>query len=363
MMARHLPRRARRTVLGLTLVEMMVSIAIGMLIVTAMSLLFANNSRSRGETERAARKIENGRFALEMLRTELEHAGFYAVLDPRKLALPAAKPDACATAIGDLKTALGVYIQGYDNTAGGLSCIPDVKAGTDVLVLRRASSCVAGAGTCPALPAGAVAFQASSCNESANNELSNTDVANHYRLSTVAGDLTLHKRNCSTTAEIYRYVVRVYFIANNDKAGDGVPTLKRAELATTGGAVGFTTVSLVQGVENMQLEYGLDTNGDGSPDVDSASPDIYLNCTSGTTPTCVGHWTSVVTAKVHLLTRSVEPTPGHVDSKSYVLGRVADITAGTGAAHTVAAANDPYKRSVFQEVVRLQNASGRRATP
>lgn len=360
--ARPMPPAIRRS-RGLTLVEMMVAVAIGVLIVTAMSLLFANNSRSRTETERASQKVENGRYALELIAGELEHAGYFALFDPRKLTLPAAKPDACATAIADLKAAMPVHVQGYDDGSGGLSCISDVKAGTDVLVVRRVSTCAAGVGTCPALPAGAVGFQASSCNDPLQPELATGVVDNFYRFSATAADFDRTRRDCATAAEVQRYFVRIYFVANNDKAGDGVPTLKRTELGAAGGAPEFSTVSLVQGVENLQLEYGMDTNTDGNPDVYSAAPDSYLNCTAATTPTCVGHWSSVVTSKVYLLARNLDGSPGHVDDKSYTLGRVADAAAGSGAAKTVGPYSDSFKRSVFQEVVRLQNVSGRRFSP
>ena len=77
---------------GLSLVELLVAVAIGTVIVTAMALLFANSSRTRGETERSGRNIENGRYAMELLRGELQHAGYFAEFDPRELALPATKP-------------------------------------------------------------------------------------------------------------------------------------------------------------------------------------------------------------------------------------------------------------------------------
>ncbi len=54
---------ARRPNLGMSLVELLVAISIGMLVVAAMALLFASNSRSRSETERTGFNIENGRYA------------------------------------------------------------------------------------------------------------------------------------------------------------------------------------------------------------------------------------------------------------------------------------------------------------
>lgn len=358
MMRSQSPRIRHRSQ-GLTLVEMMVSIAIGMVILTAMALLFANNSRTRSEIERASHKIENGRFALEILATELEHAGYLAELDPRLLPLPAVVPDACATAVADLKAALGLHVQGEDGSAAALPCLADVRSDTDVIVVRRAATCVAGVGTCAALDAGAPGFQASSCNDPARPELATGAVDNFFRLSATAADFDRTRRDCATAAEIRRYLVRIFYIANNDRPGDGIPTLKRAEL----GATGFTVTSLAQGVENLQVEYGMDTNADGSPDVYGAAPDLYLGCSSASTPTCVEHWASVVTAKLFVLSRNAEPTPGHTDAKVYTLGRVADAATGSGAEFQVGPFSDRFKRSVFQEVVRLQNASARRLSP
>jgi hypothetical protein len=95
----------------------------------------------------------------------------------------------------------------------------------------------------------------------------------------------------------------------------------------------------------------------------SASPDLYQGCSDTSTPTCVQHWASVVSAKVYLLARDLDGSPAHADAKVYTLGRVADAADGSGAPKTVGPFADRFKRSVFQQVVRLQNASGRRFSP
>ncbi|MBX3658661.1 MAG: PilW family protein [Ramlibacter sp.] len=340
---------------GISLVELMVTIAIGMLIVAAMAILFANNSRSRAELEKTSQKIENGRYALDVMAADIQNAGYFAEFEPRVLTMPTDKPDACATDVASLTAALRVHVQGNNDVAAStLSCLSDVKPGTDVLVIRRVSGCVAGVAGCTALAAGDVRFQASSCNSA--TELGSGAVADSFRLDTSTSTLTLTRRDCTTVADVRRFLVRIYYIGNNDKAGDGIPTLKRAEL--TGGA--FVPVSLVQGVENMQIEYGLDTDGDGAPDVYTPAPDSYLACTNATSPTCAQHWASVMTAKVSLLSRNVESTAGYVDAKSYVVGRKPDgAGAISGTDNVIGPMNDAFKRSVFETVIRFQNPAGR----
>lgn len=349
----HIRMRQR----GLTLIELMVTVAIGMLIVASMAVLLANNSRTRDETEKTSLKIENGRFAIEALAGDVQNAGYLAELDPRDITLPVTKPDPCATDAASVAQAMRLHVQGYDNvTATTLSCLPDVKPGTDVVVLRRASGCVAGVGDCPALASGDLAFQASSCSNSA--ELGSATVTDHYKLSsTGTSTLTLTRYNCTTLAEIRRFHVLIYYVANNDRAGDGVPTLKRAEL--TGGA--FVSVSLAQGVENLQVEYGLDlapaTLTDGVADAYTPDPDAYNSCAAAV---CVQQWASVVTARIFVLARNKDLTAGYSDAKTYVLGHNADGTAGaSGTDKTVGPLGDAYRRNVFQTLVRFQGPAGR----
>jgi type IV pilus assembly protein PilW len=336
---------------GLTLVELMVSIVISLMVMTAMASLYANVSSGRAEIERVSRRMENGRYGLNVLADEIQNAGYFAEFDPRALALPTTNPDPCATTVADLGTALRVSVQGYDNADGSaLACLTDVKAGSDIIVLRRLNGCANGSSGCTALVGGEVGFQASSCSDAA--ELGSGNVSNFFKLSATTNAFTLRQRNCTSAAEVRKLFVRIFYIANNDKAGDGIPTLKKAELSGSG----FVESSVAQGVDSLQIEYGLDTAGNGVPTVYTANPDAYLACNASTTPTCVGHWASVVTAKIHMLARSVDASPGFSDSKTYTLGRAADGTGGiSGSQVTVGPYSDAFKRTVFQSVVRFQN--------
>lgn len=348
-------RRSRR---GLSLVELLVSITIGMLIVAALAVLFSNNSRSRSEIEKSSQRIDNGRYALDLLAGDIQNAGYLAEFDPRQLTLTTAKPDPCLTGAADLTTALPLHVQGYNDVAANvLTCLTNVKAGTDVIVVRRANGCANGAVGCSTPVSGDYAFQASSC--SSATELGSSIVTNYYVLSSTASAFTRTKKDCTTVADNRRYLVRIYFIATQDKTGDGIPTLKRVELV--GGA--WSIVSLVQGVDNMQIEYGLDTDANGSVEIYTPAPDAYLSCSDTTTPTCVQQWASVVTAKVTLLTRNADRSDGFTDTKIYTLGHNADgASAASGTEKTVGPFNDAYKRGVYQEVVRFQNVSGRNAS-
>ena len=356
----NIQHRTRQT--GLSIVELMISITIGLLILAGLTTILVNNSRARTEIERANRQIENGRYALQLLSDDLKLAGYYAefsgmAFDPAATGLIMLNglPDPCQTNLDNLRGALPLHVQGYDNASTIPSCLSDVKSNTDILVIRRASTCEAGVADCAAAANdGTPYFQASLCSGATELDAAITNNASYlgsyYQLDTTLANLTntataLHRRDCTTTppgtvAAIHRYRTHIYFIANNNNTGDGIPTLKRAEL---GPGPAFATIALVDGIENLQIQYGID-----SPVVNGV-PDSYMAA-----PGSVANWGAAVTAKINLLARNTEITAGYSTTKTYTLGYDA-----SGALITVSF-TDSYKRHAYQSQVRLNNPAGRR---
>ena len=64
---------------------------------------------------------------------------------------------------------------------------------------------------------------------------------------------------------------------------------------------------------------------------------------------------NAMTAKIHLLSRSTEASPGYRDTKTYPLGLQAD-----GTQLTVGPYNDGFKRHAYTETIRMNNPAGRR---
>lgn len=328
---------------GLSLVELMVAVTISLLVLTALSAIFISTTRSRNEMQKSTQQQESGRYAVELLADNLKMAGYLAEFDSSPLTTPATLPDPCSTTIADLLTALPLHVQGVNDAAAIPSCISDVKGGTDIIVVRRASTCIAGATGCAAFVEGEPHFQASLCtpNDGSGAELahavsSNADYAAYYfALSTSAADFTRHKTSCVATdyASIQRYFVHIYYIANNNVSGDGIPTLKRAEL----GAGAFTVVPLVDGIENMQIEYGVDSNGDGVPNTYTSAPANTAD------------WRNVMAARIHLLARNTTSSQGYTDNRVYTLGD-----------KEVSAPGDGYKRHVYSSTAQFVNPSWRR---
>jgi len=331
---------------GLSLIELMISIALGMLILSALATLFVNQSKARAELDKSNRMIDNGRYALEVLSDNLKLAGFYGALDPSSITVPATLPNPCSTTMSEIAAALPLSIQGYDAANAGTvasrpSCVPTtLKTGSDILVVRRVDT------SAPVTHAAASAV--ASTTPYLQAKLCPYDTL-AYKVDRVPANLTLHQRNCpfgiaavtGPYADLRRMVVEIYFIDSNNQAGDGIPTLKRVELSTTGTMTAGAAVPLVEGIEYMQIDYGLDDDGDGSADSYIAAP-------------ALADWPNIMSAKHNIIARNIETTAGHTDTKTYSLG-------GSPAITYTPAAGDHYKRHAYTQVVRLINPSGRRA--
>jgi len=169
--------RAQTQQFGYTIIELMIAITISLIILASLVAIFANNSRTRAEIERANQQTENGRYALQLITEDLHNAGYFAEFNPASLPTPGAttggaKPDPCDITVAGLNSNLPLAVQGYDNglnpappawTCGSSASI-DLRPGTDILVVRHASTCAVGSPGCDATVANAAYFQASGCN-------------------------------------------------------------------------------------------------------------------------------------------------------------------------------------------------------
>lgn len=345
-------RPLSRLLRGYSLIEFMIAITLGMMILAGVTTVFLRNSATRSGLERGFQLNDNGLHALQVLSDELRNAGYLADFDPKHLPTTAVMPNLCASTFTELAGALPFAIQGIDNISTALACLPDARTASDVVSVRRVATCPGGSLGCETPPTGTAFLQPSRCNST--TELASQNRQDHYRFETETAKLTLLGGDCTSLAPYYQYRTHLYYVANNDKAQDGIPTLKRAELVPGG----FAIVSVAQGIEQLQIEYGIDagalagTTLTGAPGTFSANPAIYKGC-AGTV--CSTYWRNAVAARVHLLVRATTPTMGHVESKTYLLGNNAD---GTDNFYTPPT-KDAYKRRVFSATARLNNVAGR----
>jgi type IV pilus assembly protein PilW len=333
---------------GFSLIELMVAVTLGLVLILALASLLAQQSRSRAELDKSAAQVENGRYALSILQSDIQLGGFYGQF-AGSIAVPGSLPNACETAnVSNINASLALPLQGYSNVVGSsmpseLGCLAaaNLVDGTDVLVIRRLQA----SDTLSTIAQAATGTNAKRIYVQTNPSGRVTDRGEN------SGSFTLTKKDNATPAELREYVERIYFVSPCNvfasgqttctAAADGgkpIPTLKRLELSVSGGATAFVLTPLVEGVENMQIDYGVDTEGVGGP----AYPFIQA-------PTLT-QWPNVVAANIFLLVRNPIETVGQTDAKTYNLGL----------AGSVGPFNDRYKRHVYSTGARVINVASRK---
>jgi type IV pilus assembly protein PilW len=386
---------------GLSLIELMIAIALGMLVVAAVLAVYINVYRANNELAKANSQIENGRFAMQILENDVVHAGYWGIyvppfddlttldtVDPSTGYMPGtpiAAPDPClnpsswaaaSTSIGtstDEDNLIGIPVQAYAATpAVCASVITNPKSSTDVLVVRHVSTCsliwngtswTSSDPNCEADNSSTMYFQAALCK---------TQTSPPYVLAASASSFNTLRMdgqgaNCPSAnlAEKRKYISNLYYIRNYSVTpGDGIPTLMRSTFA---GTLQQSAQPLVEGIEGFHVELGIDNVSSSGGNTDYANvigwvdptnltsttnrgdgvPDSYVSCPSaGCT---VAQLRDVVAVRIYVLARAKSPTTGYTDTKTYNLGSV-----------TLGPFNDSYKRHVFSTTIRLKDVSGRR---
>lgn len=322
---------------GLTLIELMVGVALGMVVTVALMHLYAGVSRNAQQVQRASAQIENGRYAAELLRDDIQLAGFYG--ETTYDGAVYTSPDPCATDASGAGFAgapfgLPTAVRGY-TAAEALGCLTSRSrmADTEALAVRRLEITTVNPA---ALAAGNNQFhvQYSFC--------SAAPAAAALVFSKTAADFTLLDRACANANVARAYVARIYFVASCNRCGAGgdtVPTLKRLDLVGNQ----LVETALVEGVESFRMEYGFDTDGNGSADEYRTSP-------AGAGAASL--WENVVAVKLHFIVRSTVAEPGSSTATAQSFN--------FGGAGVISTAADGFNRRAYSTTLRLINISGAR---
>lgn len=237
---------------GMTLVELMVAMLIGSVLIAGAVTVFLQSRTTYRTAESIARLQENARFAMDTLEPDVRLASFWGRTNqPAFINVPAGITVTCAgtdpvTATIwalDLTTAVETVDEtiGYNLDCAGTTPRPD----SDVLVVRHAAARE------NVVPGGAGQVQM-------HGDVSTGRVFDDGILPAGFGP----------EAETHDVIVNAYYVSNQstfDPVG-GLPALRRLSLVDGGGNGQMEDQEIMPGVENLQVQLGLDTNGNGEVD-------------------------------------------------------------------------------------------------
>jgi type IV pilus assembly protein PilW len=312
---------------GFSVVELMIAMLLSMALSASIIAVFVNNSYSFNQDENIGRMQDDARHALREIAFDLSMAGHYADLH---------LPD----------------IVSYD---GGLTIGTDCGPAGEVNWMYRTTE--AGTGNSLSVTAidnatNAAVAAAYYCFES-GELLDGTDVVAIKRVAgaeatTLSANRAYLRTNgtvgvlFSGTAPIglpvtiappradWAFRPSIYYIRRfANTPGDDIPTLCRKVLLGPGPSM--VTECLATGIENLQIEYGIDATQDGQPNV-------YL-----TNPT-LAQLQDAVAARIFLIARTTAIDTRYTNTKTYSISNAPDLVP-----------NDSFHRRVFSTSVSIQN--------
>ena len=318
---------ARHGQSGFSVIELMIAMLLSMVLAGAIISVFVNNNQSFKQDENVGRMQDDTRHALREIAFDLSMAGHYADLH-----VPSTVSYDGGLTIGqdcgpvgeanwmyratEAVTGNSLSIMAIDNAtnaavAAAHSCFVngELLDGTDVVAIKR----VAGA-------------EATALSVNAAYLRTNGTVGVLFSgLAPTAPPVVVAPPRADWEFRPSIYYIRQF--ANTP--GDNIPTLCRKALRGPG--PGMTTECLATGIENLQIEYGIDTTGNGQPNVYLSNPSL-------------DQMQSVVAARIFLIGRTTEIDTRYTNTKTYAISNAPAFVP-----------NDNFHRRVFSTSVAIQN--------
>lgn len=305
-----------RPAAGFSLVEIMVALVISLFVLGGAITILVQNQENYRRNDDFGRLQENARFALDLITSDLRMAGF---LGCSALNITNQVPGVDPGSLLDTTFSLDGSEQNTEvwSAQGSAEITDQILQDTDAITVRKLRN--AGVPISASIaPNAAIPVQASPVAEGELAAIYNCDATHIFQATGVTNTSIGHAtaftiayaQNAAHTASpgddvdgllAQTFVAPVdavrYYIAEND---EGEPSLWRQ--FHNGAEVDQQPV--VEGVENMQILYGENTDASGDPSVFVTADNVT-------------DWNRVVAVKLTLLIRTIDEYGQEDDSKKY----------------------------------------------
>ncbi len=311
---------------GFSLTELLIAMVLGLLLLGFTVQIFASLTTSSRQSQQLAQLQQNGQLALNLLHNELQNTGFWGGVSFADIAN--ARSDITNPAGDCLEEELDSgsfpapgqpFISMYARVATPgrqLNCLTGIAVDSEVLQLKRAIGL------------------AVSRTELRSNRFY---IAPDWQQSRLIEQDSIGLDDDSV---FYPYQHLVFYIQQQRLDGQTIPVLMRKRLVRAdSGAARIATDSLIDGVERLHFEFGIDANHNGR-----------LNYMLPTSQMISEHWqqqhSRIVSIRFYVLLRSTLPDASYVNQQAYQMGAVQFI-----------APDDHYRRLLLAGSVYFNNAT------
>ncbi|MCF6436320.1 PilW family protein [Pseudoalteromonas sp. MMG022] len=318
---------------GFSIIELLIALFIGTLILGGVVATYVSMKVTTRDTLAIGEMQETGRLALSILARDIEQVGFWgtfyeagfseenvtmaeSVGNPRGDCFGGINngsfPDRAPSNFRSIYAAVAT-----DNT---LNCISNAKKSTEAVQLKFLEG-----------------------NQLPNVAAMQTNryyfIADQEQAMFTSGQQRTALPTVNST--LWPYSHHVYYVSEQQVTLRDqtitIPVLSRRRLTVNGGMISET---VMEGVEDLRLVFGLDTNADNRVDSYRSTEDMTA-----------ADWerlNGILTVQLFILVRALEPDPDlKLANQTYILGSDPDKRV-----HTF---NDNFRRTVFSTTIRLNN--------
>lgn len=321
---------------GVSLIELMVALVIGLVLIGGAVYVYNQSRNNYTTNDVVARLQETGRFAMSVIEPDIRMSNYWGLVkgasaitgQAPQTAASIGAPTMCGT---NFARDLNSNLQGNNNEYD-IGCAAEgggAIESSDTLTIRRASTIAMG-GT-------------------ANNRLTICSTR-------VMGRLLDNNTACTAApnGQVNALVVNAYYVARESDLNDTVPALRRWRLPTAAEPAGtnFLGEEVIAGIEDMQVQFGIDPTGA------RGFATQYVN------PDAVPADSQVVSVRIWLLVRAENAETGFIDGQTYQYGDRVVANGVTADLDAVASAtmayrpNDGFRRILMSRTIQIRNALG-----
>lgn len=324
--AKKTPELKSKNQYGFTLLEVFIALVIGLVLFAGVLSIFVGMRTTVSETSSYGELQENGRLAINILSDDLLRQDFWGdytgTIDLTSInPVPSAPTGECAgggTNNGTFPLAVGHFRTLWGETVDDDTVLPTCRSGavkkSDVLQLKRVISTPLGLVAGDTAPVGNYYF------------MSNMDTGEIFASGTVPD---------VKNARVWEYQHHMYYV----KEEASVPVLMQVRLSNT-----LNVAPLVDGIELIRFEYGIDTDIDPTT-AGYGIVDAYVSADNMTDALWDNEVSRIISVKMYVLARGVLEDTKYVNKNTYKLGSFDyDV-------------DDNYRRLLFSSTVTLYNAS------
>jgi type IV pilus assembly protein PilW len=316
-----LNRMRSRSQQGFSLIELMVALVIGSLLIAGTVFVYIQSRNSYGVNETVARLQETARYAMSVVEPDIRMSSYWGLINDPELVnnrarqtdpVAAVAPGAAANVCGN-NFAVDLYttVEGTDNIYN-LPCAAGPSGAArplaDTLTIRRAT------GVAAAPTAGRLQLYTT------------RTVGQIFNAAAAPGPL-------APLGRVNDLIVNAYYVSRDSDERAGLPSLRRKQL---GAGPGFVDQEIIPGIEDMQVQFGIDPTGLNGTATRYVNPDDAIPAAS-----------QVVAVRVWFLVRSPDPEVGFTDNRVYNYGNRVNYTP-----------NDGFRRVLFTRTIQVRNSLG-----